>query len=104
MAALPEQGALRVENPGEGEMHLLATGVDLQLQVMLRAALASRISHLQEQGTVEWIAHANGFGCAPHRTDGVAPGLAAEIGSTGHQLAKVGQGRRIRDRHGWRAG
>ena len=104
LAALPEHGAVRIGNPGQGEVELFTAGVDLQLQVVLRAALSARVPHLKHQGAIEGVVWPGSHGRCLGQAHGMTPGLAAEIGSGSHQLAEIGLGGQIRDRHGWRAG
>jgi hypothetical protein len=71
-------------------MELLATGVELQLQIMLRAAFTTWVAHLQQQGAIKQIRiMLRRFVTTLPQAHGVEERLAAEIGSASHQLAKL---------------
>jgi hypothetical protein len=53
MTALPENRAPVIGHPGQGEMKIIATLVDLQLQIRLGAPLAAGIAHVKDKATVK---------------------------------------------------
>jgi hypothetical protein len=82
-------------------MELLATGVKLQFQIVLRAAFTARVAHLQQQGAVEGIRGLlRRLGSALPEAHSMQERLAAEIGSASHQLTELPRRPGLRDRHG----
>jgi hypothetical protein len=53
VTALPENRAPVLGHPGQGEMQIIATLVDLQLQIRLGAPLAASIAHVKDKATVK---------------------------------------------------
>jgi hypothetical protein len=83
MAPLPKQGALMVVAPGQGEVEVITTAIDLKFEIGGGIALPIGLSYLQSQvAIVAALIVIQG-------QHGMTQRLAAEIGCCCHQLLQV---------------
>jgi hypothetical protein len=83
MASLPKQGALWVVAPGQGEVEVFTTAIDLKFEIGSGIALPIGLSYLQTQVAIVAALR------VIQGQHGMAQWLAAEIGGGCHELLQI---------------